>query len=260
LGLKKSGRIADLCDRILEANPGAELWPVIEADLMKSLHGRTLLKQSDLDNIERVARIVAAHPSAAKAITGGYPEVSIFWIDAETGVPMKMRTDYLKIKIGMDVKSFSNPLGKPVAEAVAAAVARERYGVQAVIYSHGIEAAKAMLRERKSSILHGADSIPNEWLQAFAACERHSFGFLFVQSGPVSNVKLREFREYETYGGQGMQRNAYWSSGLAGFRRGLEIYAACMKRFGPSQPWIDDEPMRPFRDDDFPMWMFSEAA
>jgi hypothetical protein len=260
LGLKKSGKIADLCERILEANPDAQLWPVIKGDLIKRQAGRTLLKASDLEDIERAARFVFAHQSAAKALTGGYSEVSIFWIDDETGVPLKARLDNLKVKVTVDVKSFSNPLGKPIAAAVAGSVANGRYDVQAVTYDAGVEAVKRLLRERGSSVLHGAGEIPNDWLLAFAACQRHTFAFVFVETGPVTNVRVREFKEWEGHGGQGMSANAYWSAGLSGFRRGVLKYQECMKRFGPHRPWIEDEPMKPFNDMEFPMHMFNEAA
>lgn len=260
MGLKKSGKIADLCDRILEANPEAELWPVIKSELIMRQKGLILLKASDLSDIERAARIIFSHQSAAKALTGGQSEVSIFWIDDETGVPMKCRADYLKVKSIVDVKSFSNPLGKPISVAVAGAVANNRYDVQAVIYDAGIQAAKRMLRERGSQVLHGAGKIDNDWLLAFAACERHTFAFLFIETGPVTNVRVREFREIEGYGGQGMTMNAYWGAGLSGFRRGVSLYVDCMKKFGRDKPWIEDEPMKPFNDFEFPMHLFNEAA
>jgi hypothetical protein len=260
LGLKKSGKIADMCERILEANPDAELWPVIKADLIKGHAGKILLDAKKLDDIERAARIVFAHDAAKKALTGGYSEVSIFWVDEETGVPLKCRTDNLKVKSVVDVKSFSNPLGKPLSVAVAGAVANGRYDVQAVMYDAGVAAAKQMLRARGSEVLHGAGEIPNDWLLAFAACQRHAFAFVFIETGTVTNVKVREFKEFEGYGGQGMTMNAYWGAGMSGFRRGVRLYVECMKKFGPNKPWIDDEPMKPFVDLEFPMHLFNEAA
>lgn len=260
LGLKKSGKIMDMCERILGANPDAELWPIIKAEMMTRLKGMTLLKASDLSDIERASHIITAHSSAAKALTGGQAEVSIFWVDEETGVPLKIRVDYLKVKALLDVKSFSNPLGKPIPSALASAVANGRYDVQAVMYNLGVEIAKAMLRKQGASVLHGADKIDHEWILAFAACQRHTFAFLFVQTGPVTNVRLREFRETELYGGQGMTQNAYWGSGLMGFRKGVHRYVECMKEFGTGKPWIDDEPMRAFRDEEMPMYLFNEAA
>lgn len=257
LGLKKSGTIGDLCARILDAEPAAQLWPVIRADLLAQSEGRTLLKREVLSDIERAARIVFAHQSAAKALTGGYPEVSIFWTDEETGVPMKARADYLKVRAIVDIKTFSNSLGRPIDAAVAAAVANERHHVQAVVYSAAVAAAKEMLLRDKSTAIHnlGNDQIPDEWLIQFAACRDHAFTFVFIEQGAVTNVKVREFRRVETFAGMGATINAYWQAGHAGFREGVRRYAHFMKTLGPDRPWIEDEPMRPFTDQEMPLYM-----
>ena len=256
LELKKSGRISELCDRILEAYPEAQLWPVINERLLDEREGMTLLPRAKLDNIERTAEIVLAHQSAAKAITGGVAEVSIFWIDEESGVRMKARIDYLKIKAIVDVKTFNNALRRPVDVAIAMAVANHRYDVKVAVYGDAVEAAKMMLRRDKTKAIHfenGAE-VENDWIAALAACETHSVVFVFIEQGAVSNVRVREFCRSEALGGT---VNLYWGSARDGFREGVRIYADFMKRFGPEQPWIDDQPMRPFVDQDFPLWMFN---
>jgi hypothetical protein len=256
LGLKKSGKIADLCERILEAEPRSKLWPVIEDGLLQELEGRILLTPSTMKDIERTARIVFAHTSAAKALTGGYAEVSILWVDEESGVPMKARCDYLKTRAIIDLKTFSNSLGRPIDAAVASAAANGRYGVQAVIYDDAVSQAKQMLRKHKSSAIHNMTGIEidPDWIVSFASCEQHAFAFLFIEQGPVTNVRLREFRR--TDGAKGATTNMYWQAGYDGYRLGVLRYYQCMKEFGPDKPWIEDEPMKAFADQDFPMWLF----
>lgn len=259
LALKKSGTIEQLCDRILEKDPKARLWPVIEQGILANLDGRTLLKRNVIADIERMTRIVMAHQSAAKALSGGFTEVSIFWTDEETGIPLKARIDNLKTKAIVDVKSFNNPLSKPVDSAVASAVANGRYDVQAAVYDAAVTAAKQMLRKQKSAALHIPEGleIETDWLTSFAACASHTFVFVFIEQGPVTNVRVREFRKTETYGGQGASQNMYWQSGHAGFREGVRRYVENMERHGPDKPWIDDQPMRAFADQDFPLWLFN---
>jgi len=255
LGVKKSGTIADMCERILEANPDAELWPVIKAQLLKQTEGKIVLRPSVAEDIERAARIVLMHQAAAKAMTGGYSEVSIFWIDSESGVRLKARLDYLKVKAIVDLKTFSNSLGKPVRAAVASAVANGGYHIQAVMYDQAVRAAKHLLRTRKSAAVHfvGHD-VPNDWLTSFAACESHAFVFVFIEQGPVTNVVVREFRRSD---GQGGTENLYWSSGMAGVREAIRVYETCMATHGPDKPWIIDYPMAPFGDVEFPIWMMN---
>lgn len=259
LGLKKGGTIADRCERILEAEPNAKLWPVIEQDLLDAAEGKVLLKADAMADIERMARIVFAHESAKKALTGGYAEVSVFWTETdEQGIPipMKARFDYLKIKAVVDIKSFSNPLSKPIDNAVASAVASGRYDVQAVIYDRAVQKAKEMLRKQRTACLYGADDVDPAWLVEFAGTKQHTFSFVFIEQGPVTNVKLREFCRLDPLAGMGASPNAYWQSGVAGFQVGLERYVENMTKFGPNKPWIEDEPMRAFVDTEFPMYLF----
>lgn len=259
LDLKKGGKIEDLCERILEADPRAKLWPVIKQGLLADLAGRTLLKRDVISDIERMANIVLAHQSAEKALTGGMSEVSIFWNDTDTNVPMKARLDYLKIKAIVDVKSFNNPLSKPIDAAVASAVANGRYDVQAVIYDDAVRIAKQMLRRDKTAAINvvSGPTPENDWLVALAACEHHAFAFVFIEQGAVTNVRVREFCKMETYGGLGGTSNLYWQSGHAGYREGVRRYVDCMKEFGPDKPWIEDVPMRAFADAEFPMYLFN---
>lgn len=251
--------VAELCDALRDADPALPLWPDIKADLLEEMKGKTILPKAVAEDIERAAKFVLAHQAAAKAFTGGQSEVSVFWIDEETGVRMKCRFDYLKVKAIIDLKTFSNPLGKPIHAAVAGAVASGRYDVQAVIYLNGVEAAKKMLREQKTKAIHimNGATPPDDWFVHLAACQEHAFVFVFIEQGPVTNVVVREFRKVETHAGQGATFNMYWSAGESGFREGLRRYSQCMAHFGPDKPWIEDAPMMPFIDQDFPLYLFS---
>lgn len=262
LGLKKSGTIAEMCERIHAVEPGTPLWPVIKAKLLDSFGDRELLKGSVLDDIERAARMVLAHSSAAKAMTGGHSEVSIFWTDEEYGVPMKARLDYLKVKAVVDLKTFTNPFGKPLDAAVASAVANNRYDIQGVTYCDAIEQGKLLLRTLKTDAINvvSGEAPADDWIVALAAQPKHSFVFVFIEQGPVTNVRVREFREFELYGGNGMTANEHWNAGRHGYREGVRRYAECMAKFGADKPWIEDVPMRAFTDGDFPMWLFDRSA
>lgn len=258
LDIKKSGRIMDLCERIIEADPSAKLWPLIRERLTDEIGERITLKRGVMADIERSAEYVLAHDSARKAMTGGMAEVSIFWIDEDTGIRMKSRLDYLKVKAIVDVKTFANSLSKPVDVCIAQAVANNGYAVQAVVYDEAVKQAKAMLRKMKSAALHhvSGPEPESDWLVQLASVERHAFIFVFIQTGAVTNVRVREFRPVETFGGTGATTNLYWQSGEAGFREGVRRYVANMKTYGPDKPWIDDRPMSAFVDQEFPMYMF----
>lgn len=260
-GLKglSSATVGELCEALSDADPSLVLWPLIKADAIKALGSRTILPAETASDIERAVKFVAANEDAAKCIIGGYAEVSIFWLDEQSGVRMKARIDYLKTKATVDLKSFSNPMGKPIEAAVSSAVVFNRYHIQAVIYDEAVSQAKQMLRTLKSACLHfmnGAE-VADDWLIQFAACERHIFHFLFIEQGPVTNVIVRRFEEFDRHGGNGASVNMYWHQGIIGANEGIRRYVEGMKKYGPDKPWIDAQPARSFNDADFPLYLFS---
>lgn len=252
LSLKVSGTIAELCERIREADPTAVLWPDIVAEFehLAATKGQAIIKRKLADEIERQVRIIELHDATKNALHGGYCEVSIFYIDAETGVPMKARVDYLKARAAVELKTFTNPFGKPIDAAVASSVANNKYMVDAVVRLDAIERAKAMLREHGAGIVHGK-APPKEWLEAFAQSASHAFVFLFLEAGNVPNVRIREFKQRETPKGE---ENLYWQKGHAMFRQGVDLYRQHYEHYGPDLPWVDPQPLRPFYDSDFPVF------
>lgn len=253
LGLVKVGSNSELCDRILEVDPEAELWWDVLRIFNETHAGKVVIKSDVAAEISRQARIVELHDSARKAFAGGYPQVSVFWVDLETGVPMKCRVDFLKVRATIDLKTFSNPFAMPLDTVVARAVANYRYHVQAAVYCDGVENAKLLYRAHGFDCVHG--EVPKEWMDHFADPKPHAFVFVFLETGQVPNVRVREFRQTETYAKSGSSPNLYWQSGWDGYRLAVGRYKDCMERCGPDTPWSEQEPMRPFVDDDFPPWM-----
>lgn len=247
LELKKSGSIAELCARIQEADPKAILWPDIIGEFNETNEGKIILKPEQAYDIEFPAQIIARHPTASKAFTGGFPEVSIFWRDEETGVPLKCRVDFLKTKAVVELKSFSNPFDKPLDVAIAHAIANRRYYVDAAVRLEGVEQAKKMIRAKK------INNCPDDaWVKAFIECPGHTFVFVFLEQGDCPNIRVREFRRTVREGGD---ENLYWQTASTTFRWGVKLWNEHFKHFGAEVPWLNIEPMTPFSDEEFPMWM-----
>jgi exodeoxyribonuclease VIII len=96
--------------------------------------GQTILKAEWLKDIQGMAAAVAAHPKAAALLTGGHPEVSIFWQDADTGIDCRCRSDYIHSSgIIADLKSTAD--ASPAA--FSKSCANFRYHVQDAFYSEG---------------------------------------------------------------------------------------------------------------------------
>lgn len=259
-GAKKSGSNAELIGRIREIDAVVPIWPEILREFTESLCGRLSLSRENWAEIQRARFIIRNMPSAKKAFGNGAPEVSIFWTNKD-GVRMKSRLDYLQAKTILDVKSFANVMDKDVVSAITSTIARYRYDVQAVIYSDGMEAVKKLYAERGNAIVSGVhpDSLPRNWLDNAMSAKDHRFFFVFIQTGDVPNLVIREFRRAELYGGGGMTTNAYWTSAVAGYRRSCEIFKRCMEEYGPDVPWVTDYGIRAFVDSDFPIWLLDQG-
>ena len=252
LGLKKNGTLAEMAARIHEVQPNVWLWPLIMAEFEGTVGDRIPIPFKLAAQIERHAKIVESHPGTEKAFRGGHSEVSIFWVDDETGVPMKVRVDYLKIKAAVDIKTFTNPMDLPLDEVVARNVATNKHMAQAVTYIDGIEQAKALYRKHGMKVVYGT-APPAAWLDAFAEPAPHAFMFVFLEAGNVPNVRIREIRRTER---QGASENLYWQAGQAIYRQGIARFKECLDHYGTELPWVDPQPARPFVDTDFPGWAF----
>ncbi|MBL4748420.1 MAG: PD-(D/E)XK nuclease-like domain-containing protein [Magnetovibrio sp.] len=253
LNLVKSGTVLELADRIAEAAPDAQIWLHIMRDFEDENTGKTFLKKDWADKIERRAQLLESIPEVAKAITGGFAEVSIFWIDKATGVPLKARVDYLKTKAQIDLKSFTNQNGKPVDTALAHAVANYRYYVQVAVHSEAVTQAKMLMRGGK---FKATNPPSKEWIKAFTEAPIHVFVFLFLEKAAVPCIRLKEFPRLESP--RSRTPTLAWDAGQGCFRRGVQIWGDFMNRFGPDKPWIDVPPMDRFHDEDFPMYMLED--
>lgn len=68
--------------------------------------GRAPILAHEWEQVEVMAAAVREHPDAGPLLTGGEPEVSLFWDDPETGVACKGRLDYWhRSGVVVDLKS-----------------------------------------------------------------------------------------------------------------------------------------------------------
>lgn len=100
--------------------------------------GKDFVSQEDWDTIRYMGDSIHKHPIAAKLLAACKAEVSMKWIDAETGLHCKSRVDGIvePMDVLIDVKTTQN--ASP--EEFAKSAFNFRYHVQAALYSDGYEA------------------------------------------------------------------------------------------------------------------------
>lgn len=237
--LKRSGSKAEMIERLIDHGYGGPIWNLLLQDHEREHEGKTLLNPDQIRRIEIAAAMIEKHPDLCKAFTGGYPQVSIIWNDEATGCPMKARLDYLKIRATVDLKTFSNPQGKPVDRAVTWSMATQKYHIQVAVYDEAVEAAKSL------PVFGEHDP---EWMDKLRASKDRRFLFVFQQTGiaPVA-------RGYE------VPKGLVYDCGKIVVRQAKEQYVRFMEQFG-TDPWIDVADIRTMEDLEFPLFMTEGVA
>lgn len=235
-GKRKQERI----DRILEADPTARIWDVIEESYRDENKGKVFLAQKYLNKIELSAAMIEKHPELCKAFRGGVAEVVICWICPDTGVPCKAKLDYLKSKAIVDLKTLANERGKPLKLAVAHEFSGRRYHVQAAFYQ---EAASHIARLIKADRVSGAHD--PAFLQKLAAGHEKTFTAVFQFKGRAPVAIGRTFSA----------KSMTFQIAQAEIDVAKHTYAACMEMYG-GEPWVSPEPIEQFADEEFPSWSF----
>lgn len=256
LKLIVSGTIPDLSARILDEDPDVEIWHNIMQSFIEANQDKTLLRPDQGHDIETRASIIESHKDAQKAFKGGRAEVSIFWDDEETGIRMKARLDYLKLKAIIDLKTFTNQRRVNVDQAIGMAFANYQYFIQGFVYLRAIEAAKKMLNSSDKPSKHMLDFISDEgnstFIENLMNSQQHEFWFVFVESGKAPNIRVRRFDKKNKEG----ITNAYWHQAEMCFHRASAIYSTFLEAYPePETPWHEYVPRSPFIDEDFPTYM-----
>tara|TARA_R110002051_G_scaffold321238_1_gene408382 strand:+ start:429 stop:1253 length:825 start_codon:yes stop_codon:yes gene_type:complete len=111
---------------------GKEAW----AEFELTLNGRQVVTEAQMEIAENCRDAVLRHPSARNLFDKSQKEVSYFWYDDESRLPMKARLDLVAPKLVADLKSCAD--ASP--EGFGLQAARLHYGLQAAQYLDAVEA------------------------------------------------------------------------------------------------------------------------
>lgn len=222
----------DLVDRIHGAGFDPPIWDALkkEADLRAA--GKSILKAADYKLVERLAATTLADPLAKLLMSDGMPEVSIFLRDPTTSVMLKCRMDYLKPKLTVDLKTFSNSRGKATDRAVFDALYYEGYYIQAAFYTR-------MRRLARDKLIAGELAVRGDFresfLDDFLAWDNPGFAFVFVESSAPFALRVIQLKRAAT---EGAEPNIYHHAAAIRIDAMIALYAECHRKYGTSR-WAD---------------------
>jgi hypothetical protein len=100
--------------------------------------GKTAIDSESHGVLRSMVDSVRLHPFAGKMICDGRPEVSLSWVDQETGLRCRSRTDYWVESLGMVVDAKTTEDASP--DGFRRSVAKYDYASQDALYRSGFEA------------------------------------------------------------------------------------------------------------------------
>lgn len=175
------------------------------------------LSTVEYDKIKSSIDCIREVPIANEYFSNGYPEVSIFYRDAVTGVMLRVKIDYLRTFGAIDFKRIKGVDPWEIGNAVT----NQGLDIQNFLYLDAIQSARLMLKKKKPPVFGTVDP---EWLAAFAKDEDLLFRFVFQRSTPPYIWKIKVL-ELEVV-----------NDGAKATRKAIEIYNAGIKTYGIARP------------------------
>lgn len=236
--IKKSGGKDDLIASVLLHRPHTKIWDAVVDAHAKIHEGKTFLKREMVHQVELAVAMIVRDPNLKDILTGGMPEVSVFWYCQHTGVPCKARFDYLKPAELIDAKTFYDGNMRPVDEAVDREINLRRYAAQVAWY---LEAATYLAPLIRAGRVFG--HVEKGFLDSLLKHKGKRFRLLLSRKGPAPVARAR------------------WLSSELGVlelakaknERAREIFAHYLTEYGADM-WVDSQPTSDMTDDQFSDW------
>lgn len=194
------------------------------------------------DNVAISSAMISRNKELSRALLGGLNEVSIFWVDEETGIPLKARIDCLKPRGVGELKSITNPLSKSFPQACRDSIATYRYDGQA---AHYMDARSRVYDFVMAGQVYAIDGTPydEDLLSQIAAENEYAWQWVWWQAegAPITYSRVLS------------PQNPMLENGRALINRGKAQFLAFNDMFG-SDVWVLEEPATELYQEEMPGW------
>lgn len=211
-GTRKDALVAqalDLMDTI------GEHVPILQEEnrrFMAANVGRVILSPDGWRRVCGMARSLVRESVLEPILANGKPEVVMVATDAETGVRLKAKLDWVAPSVTLDLKSFSQMRGKSIDESVCDAIWYEGYHRQAFFY---------------------------DLVRRLATGDKPGFIEAFVESEEPHETRVKAFSS----------ATLYWQMAQVNVRALIRLYADCWAKYG-DRPWRDSQNVEQLADED----------
>lgn len=246
---KRKAKREDWVKQLLEIYPDAPLAENLKAQYEAQHPGKIFLWGDLIDNIELAARMIEGDPGIAPYFRGGHPEVTLIWYCPVTGVPMKCRVDYMKVRRMVDLKTFENQRLRAPETAIRFEISSYKYNIQPSVYIEGGAEVRKLVRSQGDDAIFvcGEPSPEREAeCRAFAKkwakhVESDLWTWVFQMKG---DAPITRAVDYPTGGTTYMVTNDIVSLAKKRFAEYAPIFG--------TDPWLDIAPTYTIPDEEIP--------
>lgn len=264
---KRAGEaVMDQARRLFDAGYSKPIWHILQEKWESGRGERIGLSPKIFDQLMTDMERIQVNEQIRPLLEEGYAEVSILYTCPTTGVPMKVRIDYLAADRFVDFKSFQNSQGKRIDQFIADAFRYNRYYVQAAVYHQALEAVRAIGRLNVVHPgSHDRDKVFSLLDEIYNRPAPLDCWYVFQEKDGIPNLlarRIRLFNGLHPANGdpdQPIRKSALHLKAETDIRyaqRGWKFYR---EEYG-DQPWPPLAPIGDLTDDDFPtFWLENDA-
>jgi len=258
LGEKKTGSVGEQAQRLVDAGYEGPIWQIALQEWEAARGDRIALPGKYFDQIATDMEQIRSNDEIAALLTGGAAEVSIFWTDKH-GLRMKARMDYLRADMWDDLKTFANPNGKELEQAIADTIRYNRYHVQAVTYRDAAEAIRlgglqiiGEATERERAIVAAIQIRPDELACWYVFKEKdgvpnllaYEFDFFHVPEGTAMNNAIGDDQGAARQARVTRRPTDLYNRAIMDIDRAKRSFVLHSQAYEPGEPWFPIEAKR----------------
>ena len=204
--------------------------------------GKLALGSKVYDNVAISSAMISQNKELSRALVGGLNEVSIFWIDRETGIPLKARIDCLKPRGVGDLKSITNRMDKSFPQACRDSIATYRYDGQAAHYMEARSLIAEFVEAGSVFPINGT-TYDEILLKQVAVQKEYAWQWVWWQAegAPITYSRVLS------------PQNPMLANGRAMLRHGKQQFLKFSEAFDADM-WVLEEPATELYQEEMPGW------
>lgn len=257
IGEKKTGAKQELIKRARESLDTQKyvIWDDVITSFNEDIQANEKVEITPTHNevLKGVKETLKLTQIPEKILNDGYPEVTILWKDAETGIMCKCRLDYVRPESIGEVKTFSiTKRNKDIDTVIDDVITYESYYKQFAVYEDALRNIILKINKKQAGVFGEVDK---DWLNEFLKYPIKSFFFIFIHTQQPYEIRIvRCDRSYT----KGATENTFFTEGRNSFKSALNKYAIYLKKYGKNR-WIKDE-IRTLADENVPNIMYQNNS